>query len=56
MQEGAAYAGEGLMPVIPNMSDKLPEDLRPFGTAKILGTSLWENETATYAAAKEVYK
>ena len=52
----AAYAGEGLMPVVSNMMDKLPEDLRPFGTAKILGTSLWENETATYAAAKEVYK
>jgi ABC-type Fe3+ transport system substrate-binding protein len=52
----AIYAAEGLMPVVPNMSDKLPEDLRPFGNAKVLGTSLWENEAATFAAAKEVYK
>jgi iron(III) transport system substrate-binding protein len=55
-QAQAIYAGEGLMPVVPNMIDKLPDDLRPFGNAKVLGTSLWENEDKTYAAAKEVYK
>ena len=52
----AIYAGEGLIPVVTGLNDKLPPALQPFGGAKVLGTSAWENEAMTYAAAKEIYK
>ena len=52
----AIYAGEGLIPVVSGFTDKLPQVLQPFGNAKVLGTSTWENEAPTCAAAKDIYK
>jgi hypothetical protein len=42
--------------VVAGLNDRLPPVLQPFGSAKVLGTSTWENEAKTYAAAKEIYK
>jgi iron(III) transport system substrate-binding protein len=52
----AIYAGQGLIPVVAGLNDKLPPVLQPFGNAKVLGTSAWENEVMTYKAANEIYK
>ena len=52
----AIYAGQGLIPVVAGLNNKLPPVLQPFGNAKVLGTSAWENEAMTYKAANEIYK
>lgn len=52
----AIYAGQGLIPVVAGLNDKLPPVLQPFGNAKVLGASAWENEVMTYKAANEIYK
>ena len=50
------YANAGLIPVVPNLSGTVKEEMRALTSAKLLGTTNVDTQDAMLALAKEIYK
>jgi iron(III) transport system substrate-binding protein len=50
------FANAGLVPVTKGIADKADEAVRPYLSAKLLGTSTFENYNKMLATAAEIYK
>jgi ABC-type Fe3+ transport system substrate-binding protein len=51
-----AFANAGLIPVTTGITEKANDEVRPYLTAKLLGTATFENQDKMLATAAEIYK
>jgi len=51
-----AYAAEGLGPVVAGIAEQGPADLRPYVSAKGLGTMDWRREKQLLDLSKQIFK